>query len=63
MLTDWTKSYQKYSGQWVALQDDSTTIIASGETVREVVEKSKQQGVTEPILFRVPTKVGIGSTG
>lgn len=54
MAIDWTKIYRKYKGLWVALKDDQKTVIASGKTVREAVEKSKSKGFNEPILFKVP---------
>lgn len=57
MVIDWTKIYKKYRGLWVGLKDDQKTVIASGETVREVMDKAKKKGFGEPILFRVPTKV------
>jgi hypothetical protein len=57
MAIDWTKIYKKYRGLWVALKDDQKTVVASGETAREVIEEAKRKGFGEPILFRVPTKV------
>ena len=57
MAIDWTKIYKKYKGLWVALKDDLKTVIASGKTVREVMEKAKKKGYKEPILFRVPTEI------
>lgn len=57
MAIDWTKIYKKYKGLWVALKDDLKTVIASGKTVKEVMEKAKRKGYKEPILFRVPTEI------
>lgn len=57
MAIDWTKIYKKYRGLWVGLKDDQKTVIAFGETVREVMDKAKKKGFSEPILFRVPTKL------
>lgn len=54
---DWTKIYQKYRGFWVGLKDDQKTVIASGKTVKEVMEKSQEKGFKEPILFKVPSKI------
>jgi hypothetical protein len=54
---DWTKIYKKYKGLWVALKKDNKTIIASGQTLKEAVEKAKKKGYKEPILFRVPTEI------
>lgn len=57
MTIDWTRIYKKYKGLWVALKDDLKTVIASGKTVKEVMEKVKKKGYREPILFRVPTEI------
>lgn len=57
MATDWTKICKKYKGLWVGLKEDETTVIASGKTVREVMEKTKHKGYLKPILFRVPTRI------
>jgi hypothetical protein len=54
---DWTKIYKKYRGLWVALKKDNKTVIASGQTLKEAVEKAKKKGYKEPILFRVPTEI------
>lgn len=54
---DWTKIYQKYKGLWVGLKDDEKTVVASGKTVKEVMQKAQKKGHKEPILFRVPTKI------
>ena len=57
MTVDWTKIYKKYKGLWVALEKDKVTVIASGKTAKEVLEKSQQKGKERPILFRVPAKI------
>lgn len=57
MAIDWSKICKKYKGLWVGLKDDEKTVVASGKTVREVMEKSQKMGLKQPILFRVPTKV------
>jgi phosphopantetheinyl transferase (holo-ACP synthase) len=54
---DWTKICKKYKGLWVALKKDNKTVIASGHTLKEAVEKAKKKGYKEPILFRVPTEI------
>jgi len=57
MAIDWTKIYKKYKGLWVALKDDKKTVVASGRTVKQVMVRAQEKGYTQPILFRVPTKV------
>lgn len=54
---DWSEICKKYKGLWVGLLDDEQTVVASGESVKEVMEKARAQGHHHPILFRVPTKV------
>lgn len=57
MAIDWTKIYQKYKGLWIALKDDEKSIIASGKTINEVIQKSNNKGFKLPIVFKVPSKV------
>jgi hypothetical protein len=40
---------------WVALSDDESRVIATGATYEEVVEKSKEAGIEEPILIKTPS--------
>ncbi len=57
MAIDWTTIISKHKGLWVSLKDDEKTVIASGKTIKEVMEKSKRKGFSLPVLFRVPTKI------
>lgn len=57
MAIDWTKICKKYKGLWIGLKKDQKTVVASGKSVREVMEKAKEKGYQKPILFRVPTKI------
>lgn len=57
MAIDWTHIIKEYKGLWIGLKDDEQTVVASGNTVKEVLEKSRHEGVEKPKLFRVPTKV------
>ncbi|MBI2426277.1 MAG: hypothetical protein HYV34_00345 [Candidatus Kerfeldbacteria bacterium] len=61
---DWTHIYKKYKGQWVALEGDEQTVIASGKTAKDAFQKAQQKGYTKPILTRMPknleTYVGFG---
>jgi len=64
MAIDWRKIYKKYRGLWVALKEDEKSVIAFGETAKEVFDKAKKEGYKEPILTKVPkelvTYVGFG---
>ena len=53
---DLTHVYRKYKGKWVGLKDDHKTVIASGSTPSEVMDKAKQKGFANPELFKVPKK-------
>lgn len=57
MAIDWTEICKKYKGLWIGLLDDEQTVVASGETVREVMEKAQKKGHKKPILFKVPTEI------
>jgi len=57
MAIDWTKIFKKYKGLWIGLKDDEKTVVASGKTVKAVMERAKKNGYEKPILFRVPTKI------
>jgi hypothetical protein len=39
---------------WVALSEDETRVIATGSTYDEVVAKSREAGVEEPVLIKTP---------
>ena len=54
MAIDWTKIYKKYKGLWVALADDETTVLSSGKTLKEALDKAKKNGYTNPIFTRMP---------
>ena len=56
-MKDWSGIYEKYKGLWVGLADDEETVIASGKTVKSVIETSRVKGNTNPILFRVPNEI------
>ncbi len=51
---DWTHIYCGYKGKWVALQQDEVTVISSGKTLKEAMEKAHAKGYERPIMFRVP---------
>lgn len=58
MTIDLTKICEQYKGLWVALkEEDQQTVVASGETVQEVMKQAQEKGYQQPVLFRVPTEV------
>ena len=54
---DWTKISRRYRGLWIGLKNDEKTVVASGKTVKEVMQKAQKKGCKEPILFRMPSKI------
>lgn len=54
---DWSKIYQKYKGKWVAVKTDHKTVIASGDSAKEVWEKAQEKGYKNPILSHLPKKL------
>ncbi|MEK7620026.1 MAG: DUF5678 domain-containing protein [Patescibacteria group bacterium] len=54
---DWKPIYKKYHGQWVALDDDEVTVIASGKTALEALAAAQQVGKEKPILAQMPEKL------
>jgi hypothetical protein len=57
MAIDLTDIYRKYKGLWVALKADRVTVVASGESVHEARKKARDQGVDDPIFFKVPSQI------
>lgn len=57
MSIDWSEIYKKYKGQWVALENDEVTVIASGETAKEAWDKAKKKGFSIPILAKMPAEI------
>ncbi len=54
---NWKNIREKYKGQWVALEDDETTVIASGQTMKEALEEAREQGHAEPIVAFMPREL------
>lgn len=54
---NWSSIYKKYKGLWVALKDDEKSVIASGKTAMDVMDKAQKKGFKQPILVRMPTKI------
>lgn len=56
MSINWTNLFNKYKGLWVALKDDEITVVATGKTAKEALERAKSKGEKAPILTRMPDK-------
>lgn len=40
---------------WVAFSEDESRVVAYGATYDEVVAKAEQEGVTDPVLVKIPS--------
>ncbi len=54
MAKDWTKIFEQYKGNWVALKSDEQTVISAGKTAKEALSIAYQKGYTTPILAKMP---------
>lgn len=55
---DWTHIYKKYKGLWVAVRSPhETTVVASGKTLKEALEKAQKKGVLQPLVTQIPKQV------
>lgn len=54
---DWNPLFEQYKGLWVALKDDERTVVGSGKTLKEALERAKASGFQEPIVTHVPEKL------
>lgn len=50
-----SKELKRYSGKWVALKAEKG-IIASGNSVKEVMDVAKKKGIENPLVTKVPRK-------
>lgn len=57
MAIEWSDIYKKYSGLWVALKDDEKTVVSSGKTAKEAIQKAQKKGFLNPILAHMPVRL------
>ena len=43
-----------YKGQWVAIDQARSAVVASGDSAQDVVRLALAKGFTDPLVFRVP---------
>jgi hypothetical protein len=41
-------------GTWVAISEDQDSVVATGESVQEILDKARNKGVEHPFIFRIP---------
>jgi hypothetical protein len=42
-------------GKWIALSEDESRIVGFGNTIREAVISAARNGVSEPVLIKMPS--------
>lgn len=52
---DMVKIAKKYTGLWIAFNQQSKPI-ASGQTLKEVVKEAQQKGCRNPVITKIPTE-------
>ena len=45
-----------YTGQWVALSRDETSVLGSGPDLEDAIKQAKAKGEQRPILIKAPDK-------
>ena len=56
-MIDYTQIHKNFQNKWVALKPeplDSTEVVGSGDTLKEALEKAKEKGFNQPIIYKVP---------
>lgn len=54
-LSKHAKELKSYSGKWIAVKAEKG-ILASGSSVKEVMDIAKRKGVADPLVTKVPRK-------
>lgn len=57
MNKNFIEIHKKYKGKWVALTLDEKRVIASGNSLKKILEDSKQKGLDHPVVMKVPQAV------
>lgn len=55
---DLSKSLKNYSSKWVALKPQTMQVVATGKTPKSVISSARKNGVSSPVLTRVPKDYG-----
>lgn len=57
MARDFIEIHKKYKGKWIALTPDEKSVVASGQTLKKILQDAKKKGYEHPIVMRVPPAV------
>jgi len=55
--TNFKEIHKRYKGKWVALTLDEKTVIASGDSLKKILQDSKKKGIAHPVVMKVPQAV------
>lgn len=55
---DWRHLSENYRGQWVALAEDLTTVVAAGNTAKEAYEAAAKKAQRH-FLYQVPVTLDL----
>ena len=50
------KLIKKHGGKWVALNENSSKVVASSKSAKIVYQKARESGFEVPLLYKVPTR-------
>jgi hypothetical protein len=56
MNLDLKRLIKNYGGRWVALNENSSRVIASGRKAQKVYDAAKKKGSETPKLYKVPKR-------
>lgn len=57
MPIDWSKTWKKYKGQWVAFAADEKTVVGAGKSAKQALSEAEKKGFRKPILARMPAEL------
>ena len=53
-VVDFSKLIKKYKNKWIALTPDNKKLIASSDTLKQVLNLAEKRGITNPSVLKVP---------
>lgn len=53
---DLSQLLRKYRDRWIALSSDEERVVASGTSMKKVMEEAQKQGEKDAIITRVPAE-------
>ncbi len=56
-MTNLSSIQKKYSGMWIAVKDDFSSVIAASRNAKTTYKKALELGYKKPTLFKVPQHI------